>query len=295
MKIDVHQHIWTEPLVQALAERTELPFVRRESGLVVLYLAGERPYVIDLESEDPVRRATLADSDGLDRALVCLSSPLGIEWLPRREALVLIDAYHEGALSLDEPFGVWGAIALDRADPDDVDRALERGCVGLSLPAGALADVEALASLRPVLERLESAGAPLLVHPGPREAAHAGAAPVQTSLGDPLWWPALTDYVAGMQQAWLAFRVAGRPSHPRLRVIFSMLAGLAPLHAERLCSRGGPKPTTPDPLVFYETSSYGRAAVQVMAELVGPEQLLYGSDRPVVEPNEMGMPAGLDW
>ena len=295
MKVDVHQHIWTEPLVQALEERAELPFVRRESGLTVLYLAGERPYVIDLESEDPVRRAGLAQRDGVDRALVCLSSPLGIEWLPRREALTLIDAYHEGALSLDEPFGVWGAIALDRADPDDVDRALERGCVGLSLPAGALADVEALASLRPLLARLESAGAPLLVHPGPREAAHAASAAVQTSFGDPLWWPALTDYVAGVQQAWLAFRVAGRPSHPKLRVIFSMLAGLAPLHAERLCSRGGPKPTTPDPLVFYETSSYGPAAVQVMAELVGPEQLLYGSDRPVVEPSELGMPAGLDW
>ncbi len=295
MKIDVHQHIWTEPLVQALAERVELPFVRRESGLTVLYLAGERPYVIDLESEDPVRRAALAERDGLDRALVCLSSPLGIEWLPRREAIALIDAYHEGALSLDEPFGVWAAIALDRADPNDVDRALERGCVGLSLPAGALGDVEALACLRPVLARLESAGAPLLVHPGPREAAHAGAAAVQTSFGDPLWWPALTDYVAGVQQAWLAFRVAGRSSHPQLRVIFSMLGGLAPLHAERLCSRGGPKPTAPDPLVFYETSSYGPAAVQVMAELVGPEQILYGSDRPVVEPSELGMPAGLDW
>jgi hypothetical protein len=45
MKIDVHQHIWTEPLVQALAARSELPFVREESGLTVLYLAGERPYV----------------------------------------------------------------------------------------------------------------------------------------------------------------------------------------------------------------------------------------------------------
>jgi hypothetical protein len=70
---------------------------------------------------------------------VCLSSPLGIEWLPREQALALIDAYHEGALSLGEPFGCGAAIALDRADPDDVDRELARGCVGLSLPAGALA------------------------------------------------------------------------------------------------------------------------------------------------------------
>jgi hypothetical protein len=295
MKIDVHQHLWTEPLVQALASRSELPFVRRENGLMVLYLAGERPYVIDLQGEAPAERAALVELDGLDRALVCLSSPLGIEWLPREQALSLIDAYHEGALSLEDPFGVWGAIALDRADPDDVDRAIARGCVGLSLPAGALASVEAIAALHPVLARLEQHGAPLFVHPGPRVSIRARRAVAETSLEDPLWWPALTGYVAGMQAAWLAFLVAGRPRHPRLRVIFSMLAGLAPLHAERLCSRGGPGAAAPDPLVFYETSSYGPAAVSMLEGVVGAAQLLYGSDRPVVEPGELGMPGGLVW
>ena len=62
---------------------------------------------------------------------------------------------------------MWGAVALDRPDPDDVDRVLERGCVGVWLPAGALAGVDALARLRPVLARLELHDAPLLVHPGP--------------------------------------------------------------------------------------------------------------------------------
>ena len=57
MKIDIHQHLWTGPLVQALAGRHELPFVRHEHGLTVLYLAGERPYVIDLATEAPARRA----------------------------------------------------------------------------------------------------------------------------------------------------------------------------------------------------------------------------------------------
>jgi hypothetical protein len=47
--------------------------------------------------------------------------------------------------------------------------------------------------------------------------------------------------------------------------------------------------------VFYETSSYGPAAVRVLEDLVGAEQLLYGSDRPVVEPGELGMPDGLAW
>src|SRR5580698_2441318 len=202
MKIDIHQHLWTKSLVQALASRDELPFVRREHGLTVLFLAGERPYVIDLSAEEPTRRAELVELDGLDRALLCLSSPLGIESLPREQALPLIDAYHEGALALGDPFGVWGALALDRPDPDDVDHALSRGCIGISLPAGALADVDGLVRLRAVLARLELRSAPLLVHPGPGPAPGlafggglGGPRPVgEASLNDPLWWPALTRY-----------------------------------------------------------------------------------------------------
>jgi predicted TIM-barrel fold metal-dependent hydrolase len=186
---------------------------------------------------------------------------------------------------------VWGAVALDRADPDDVDRALDRGCVGLSLPAGALSSVGALSRLQALLGRLEQRGAPLFIHPGPGSASAVG----QASLGDPLWWPALTGYVAGMHAAWLTFLTAGRSQHPELRVVFAMLAGLAPLHAERLSSRGGPSPHAHDPLVFYDTSSYGFSALRMLEEVVGSEQLLYGSDRPVVEPGELGMPAALDW
>jgi hypothetical protein len=237
---------------------------------------------------------------------VCLSSPLGIESLPSAQALSLLDAYHEGALALGEPFGVWGALALEDPNPDDVDRALDRGCVGISLPAGALAGVERLARLRAVLARLERRGAPLFVHPGPAGVAPGAGA---SSLGDPLWWPALTHYVADMHAAFLAFLGAGRAEHPELRVVFAMLAGLAPLHAERLVARGGPdnRPSKigldgqtgrrePDPLVFYDTSSYGPLAIGALADAIGgPGQLLYGSDRPVVEPALLHEPDALDW
>jgi len=296
-RVDVHQHLWSEPLVQSLARRGELPFVREEHGLTVLFLAGERPYVIERSSETPERRAELVREDGLSSALVCLSSPLGIEGLARSEALALVDAYHDGALALGEPFGVWGAIALDGAGPGDVERVLERGCIGLSLPAGALGSVAGLARLRSVLLALEAADAPLFVHPGPGLGGSRALPPAsaEPSLADPLWWSALTLYVSDMQAAWLAFLSAGRAEHPRLRVVFSMLAGLAPLHAERLRSRGCLTAPCHDPLVFYETSSYGPAAVRQMAEAVGAEQLLYGSDRPVADPREHGIAAALDW
>jgi hypothetical protein len=295
MPTDVHQHLWSEPLIEQLASRCELPFVRLERGLTVLYLAGERPYVIDRDGDDPARRTELVERDGLDRALVCLSSPIGIERLAREQATPLLDAYHEGALGLGEPFGVWGALALDRPDPEDVDRALERGCIGISLPAGALAGIEELGRLRAVLQRLESRGAPLFIHPGPGLAADVDGRRACTSFAAPLWWPALTHYVAGLQSAWLAFQAVGRAEHPRLRVVFAMLAGLAPLQAERLAARGGPGPATPDPLSFYETSSYGPVAVGAVAPIVGSRQILYGSDRPVLEPGREGSPASLDW
>ena len=136
----------------------------------------------------------------------------------------------------------------------DVDALVARGYVGISLPATALATPAALERVGPLLERLEHHDAPLFVHPGPVADARASSLPP--------WWPALTDYVAQMQAAWLAFLHAGRRAHPRLRVLFAMLAGGAPLQLERLAARGGPAGAVHDPLLFYDTSSYGPRALR---------------------------------
>jgi hypothetical protein len=106
--------------------------------------------------------------------------------------------------------------------------------------------------------------------------------------GEPAWWRPLTDYVSQMQAAWLTFAAFGRREHPDLKILFAMLAGGAPLLSERLASRGGPQFDLRDPYTYYETSSYGPAAVEMMARRVGPAQLVYGSDRPVVEPTPTG-------
>lgn len=261
-----------------------MPFVRRSNGLTVLHSAGEQPYLIDLDAEAPPRRANQIEQDGLDLALIALSSPIGVEALPREQARELIEAYLQGALALPAGFATWGPVALDRMDPDDVDRLLELGCVGVSLPAAALAGPDALARIAPLLERIQARRAVLFVHPG----AAPGTRPPESSLSEPLWWRPLTDYVAQMQAAWLTFATLGRREHPSLRVLFAMLAGGAPLLSERLGARGGPTVDLRDPLVFYDTSSYGPAAVETMARRVGPDQLLYGSDRPVVEPTPTG-------
>lgn len=290
MQIDVHQHFWSEALLDALAARRTLPFVRRTNGLTILHAVGEQPYLLDTYTETPQRRATLLAEDGLDLALVALSSAIGVEALPYDQAQELIEAHLEGVLALPDEFSPWGAIGLERIEPDDIDRLLSRGCVGVALPAGALAGPAALARVAPLLARMEEHDATLFVHPGP---APGSSPPARAALDEPLWWRALTDYVAQMQAAWLTFAAVGRREHPALRVLFAMLAGGAPLTSERLLARGGPTVDLRDPLVFYDTSSYGPAAVEVMARRVGTEQLVYGSDRPVVEPMVTGREAVL--
>jgi predicted TIM-barrel fold metal-dependent hydrolase len=285
MHVDLHQHIWTAPVIEALASRTALPRVELHGDAAVLHAADERPCTIDLRSETAERRTRLLDHDEVDLAVIALSSPIGIEALPRQEATQLIDAHLDGVAELGGRFQAWGPLALDQADPDDVDALLARGCIGISLPAGAVDTPARLDHLGPVLERIADRGMPLFIHPGPGINS-AGA--TEADRAEPPWWAALTGYVAQMQAAWLAFATAGRRNHPGLTIVFAMLAGGAPLLSERLATRGGPDINLRDPLTYYETSSYGPAAVEAMARRIGTSRLVYGSDRAVLDPLPTG-------
>jgi len=67
-------------------------------------------------------------------------------------------------------------------------------------------------------------------------------------------------------------------------VLFAMLAGGAPLHAERLAARGGPAEAVHDELTYFDVSSYGPRTLDAMLRIVGVDRLVYGSDRPVAAP-----------
>ncbi|KPC63732.1 amidohydrolase family protein [Streptomyces chattanoogensis] len=274
MPTDVHQHIWPREFLALLRARTAPPLL---DGWT-LRLPGEPPYAVDPADHDVAARVRLARADGLDRALVSLSSPLGIEYLPPGEAGPLLGAFHEGALELPAPFGVWASVCLSAPEPDPeaLRRELARGCVGLQLPATALLDADGWARCAPLLDVTQELGKPLFVHPG--------AAPPAAE-DSPSWWPALVPYLQQLHASWFAFRAFGRPRHPDLRVCFAALAGLAPLHGERLVARGGGRDRgRVDRNLFYETSSYGTRAVDALVRAVGIDALVSGSDRPYAEP-----------
>lgn len=275
MRVDVHQHLWTPGFVRALRKRAAPPLL---DGWTLI-LDGEPDYSVDPFDHDAAHRLELNRADRLDLALVSLSAPLGIELLPATEAEPLLEAYHLGALALPEGFGAWAAACVTTPDPRALAAWLDAGCVGLQLPATALADRDGFARCTPLLHVLEERDKPLFVHPGPA-----------TSHDAPGWWAANVDYVHQMHTACYAFAAFGRAAHPTLKVCFAMLGGLAPVHRERAAARGGPD-LAADPAVWFETSSYGPTALAAMdaalagsAEVSGGDRIALGSDRPYADP-----------
>ena len=216
---------------------------------------GEADCPFDLADHAPTVRAGPWTPTASIAPSSRLSVPLGIEALPPDEAAPLLDAYHDGVAELPARVRrLGGPRARRRRTPPRSTRLLDRGFVGVCVPAGALGDRRELRFAAPVLELLERRGAPLSSIPARRRRTLRG----RDADGAPPWWPALTRYVAEHERRVARVGGRGRAAYPRPARLFAMLAGLAPLQRERLAARGGRR-ARHDPLVFDDTSSYGPA------------------------------------
>ena len=277
MRTDLHQHLWPEPFLAALRARRSGPHMDGWE----LRLPGERGYAVDPAAHDPEARAALSAAEGDKLVCISPSAALGLDRIVPAEAAELAEAWLEGALALGGPFRPWAMAGIHEPDPTGLRIALERGAVGLEVAADVLAAPDGLDRLAALLAVLETANAPLLVHPGP-----AGVDDVR---GRPDWWAPVVPYVAQLHAAWWAWAASGRDRHPALPVCFVALAGLGPLHGERQRARGGERARI-DPLAFVETSSYGTQAIDAVIRVLGVDVVCHGSDRPyaVAQPPAVG-------
>jgi 6-methylsalicylate decarboxylase len=76
-RIDIHQHLWTGPLIEALARRDCPPFARPANGRFVLYSGQEAPATVDAGDPAVEHRLADLDRDGIGRAMVSISSRSG--------------------------------------------------------------------------------------------------------------------------------------------------------------------------------------------------------------------------
>lgn len=257
--IDFHQHLWPEPLVELLASRREPPRLRGS----VLELEEERACEIDLAAHDLETRLALLDRCELDVAVVSLPPTLGIDRLPDEESAELVEAYERGILELSDTSG--GRL-VPLAAGTGVD-----GFAGDCIGAPDLLDLDRLASRLGELERREAV---LFVHPGP--------APSPDDAPD--WWPSVVGYTAQMQAAYAVWLAKGVMRWPNLRIVFAILAGGGPFQLERLQSRGVAGRDVLHGNVYFETASYGRRALELCLATFGVDQLILGSDVPVIDP-----------
>lgn len=275
--IDVHQHLVPPALEDALRRRGRPPLLDGDT----LHRDGCAPAAFGPGHFYVGARVAQLEEDGCAKALISLSSPLGLEYLPPEEAWPLLDSYHDGVAALPDSFGGWAASCLSELDAADLDKQLARGFAGLQLPATELSTPAAVQRVGPLLAMLEHHDKPLLIHPGP----------VSLPAGQlPAWWTAVVPFVAQQHAAWHAWQVAGPQAHPDLRVCFVALAGLAPLHGDRVRARGGSGfPVSGN--VYYETSSYRERTVALVQDNVAAGAIVYGSDRPYAQPSLTGLPA----
>jgi len=248
---DIHQHFLPPQLVAELRARRRPPRLDGDS----LELA-EGTFPFDERDNDLDERLALLDRDGIDVAVISLAPTMETESEPD-----LRDAYHQGILEVV-------AAAGGRLQALAAGACLE-GFAGACVSAHAMQrGLDALPG------ELAQAGQIMFVHPGPPRPPPTGA---------PAWWTAVVDYTEQMQAAYFAWIGNGVERDPDLSVVFAILAGGAPIQLERLRSRGGDPAAALHPRIHLDTASYGARALALCVETVGAAQLVYGSDRPVVD------------
>ena len=206
----------------------------------------------------------LLDRAEIDTAVVSLQPTLGLEPLDAGEREELERIWEDGILELAAAAAGPHHAARGRAGPGPGSRASR------SAPTGSTTST----TLAPTLDALRGSGF-LFVHAGLVRAPPAGAPP---------WWPAVVDYTSQMQRAYFAWLARAQERWPDVTVVFAILAGGGPVQLERLASRGVDVRSTLHRNLFFDTASYGRRALELCIETFGVEQLVFGSDAPVVDP-----------
>jgi 6-methylsalicylate decarboxylase len=284
-RVDLHQHLWPEGFISALAARDRPPRVYGSGDGMRLELGFEPGGPLSAAAHDPGRRLAILDAGEIDAAVISISTPIGVESLSEDEAGPLLDAYHDGIAEISAGSGgrirAFAAACLAGADAGaaGVARRLEEGFVGLSLPSEALATPAGLDRCAPVLRVLESAGRPLFVHPGP--APWTRPDPADTRL--PAWWTPLAQYPSWSLRAFATWRALGAAAYPALRVVFGIMAGGAPFLEGRWRTFNGSARAI-DRNLFLDSASCQRLDLELALAAYGAEQIVLGTDIPVIDP-----------
>jgi hypothetical protein len=249
LRYDVHQHLWPPSVLRELGRRASPPWIR--DGM--FQAPSLPPVAVRAADHDLDQRLSWLDEAGIDVAVVSLS--------PTDEFDAhLQELWHTGIREL--------ATAANGRILPLAHAGRRPGFAGVSVAADAVT-----AGLGPLPAELQAAGEVLFVHPGPPEPAPPGV---------PTWWLGALEYCIQMQRAFTSWLARDATTHGELATVFAILAGGAPLLMERFHARGADLEFGRHPNVVVDTASYGQHALGQFISMFGTDQLVHGSDAPVL-------------
>jgi aminocarboxymuconate-semialdehyde decarboxylase len=282
--VDVHNHVIPDEVLDLL---------RREPDYGVT-VNGDQwdgvhhvPFTVEASFHDPAEKIAELDRYDIAAAVVSPPPPLFFYEVSSGHAAALCDASNEGMAKFCAvaPRRLHWLANLPMQDPPRAVRAyhaaLARGCVGAAIGtsiAGRRLD-------EPVFEEFwdaaETAGRPVLMHPAFNE-KHAGLDPyyLQNVIGNPL---ETTVAVERMICAGVFAR------HPGLRLVVLHGGGYLPYQAGRLAHASGVRSEIPVSAaevwrafsqLYFDTITHDLAALRYLAERVGAERVVLGTDLP---------------
>ena len=209
-RYDVHQHLWPEAVRRGAraAHRAAVRAARRPTGWTLASPASPTPRSTP-PPHDPARAPRrLAAPGSTARCCACRARSASRRCPPPRRGRCSTPG--TTACSRSARRSASGARSPSTTPTRaDVDALLDRGAIGLSLPAAALATAAGARRVRPLLERAR--GARRAAARAPRPGARRRQPPARRP-----WWPALTSATSpSSTPPGMAFAAGGRPAHPR--------------------------------------------------------------------------------
>jgi hypothetical protein len=243
---DVHQHLWPESLVEALAERAAANGIT----IVRVYGSTEHPSVTGSAFDDPADKRHATDG-----------APLR----------------HSGSTcSTTRKPSLRGRITRVRAP-----RSAERG--RLLAPRWAVSRRVSPARSSPRTTWPTSTASPPARRPPAARALRLFIRVRSAACGAPARWASTIDYTAQMQRAYGRWLAHGVERWPDLRTCSRSSPEVRRSSSSAAQARGFDITNALHPTIFLDTSSYGRRALEFCLATFGARQIVFGSDAPVID------------
>lgn len=293
LTIDVHCHAISPELLQAARRggaRYGVELVERDRGLVLAMEGGSASKAIPPELTDLDARLAAMDRQGVDVQVLSSWADFTGYGMPARQGAAFSRLQNETLAELvrSQPSRFVGSATVPLQDPELAAQVLEDALARLDLRAVQIATQVGETQLDdPRLDRFWSAAASLgvlvLVHPYAEQALPALRPYYLSNLVGNPWQTSVA----------LARLLFGGvlERHPVLRVSFAHGGGFLPYQVGRLGRGFASRPetraggTTSDPRsllrrCYFDTVLNDPRAIRYLAETVGSDRLLLGSDYP---------------